>query len=160
MAARLLPPHRAPSGDLGFFARCAGTLFIDRRSRASTEETARRMEETLAAGVPVLLFPEGTSSDGSTVLRFHPSLFEPAVRLGAAMTPAAIAYRARGAAERELCWFGDAGFTAHFVRTLGYAGLHADIDLHPDRVTSTERKSAALEAHEKVEAMRRRMRTF
>jgi 1-acyl-sn-glycerol-3-phosphate acyltransferase len=142
----------------GFFARAGGSIFVDRRSRASTESVARQIVRTLEAGVPVLLFPEGTSTDGSTVQRFHPSLLDPAVSLQCDMAAAAIGYRARGVEERELCWYGDASFAPHLLLTLGRDGMVAEVEFHPDRGSYTERKSAALDLHDKVEAMRVRMR--
>ncbi len=81
----------------GWCARAGGTIFIDRQSRASTERVARQMAEALEAGVPILLFPEGTSTDGSSVLRFHPSLLEPAIHQEQEITAAAISLsRSRG----------------------------------------------------------------
>ncbi len=142
---------------IGFFARAAGTIFIDRGSRASTEEVARRIMAVLDAGIPVLLFPEGTSTDGSVVLRFHPSLLEPATRLGAEMTAAAVGYHASGGTERQICWYGDASLLPHVLRTLGQAGLAAEVEFFPERDPFTERKMAALGLRERVEAIRRRM---
>ncbi|MGB7168609.1 MAG: lysophospholipid acyltransferase family protein [Acidobacteriaceae bacterium] len=141
----------------GWCARASGTIFIDRQSRASTERVARQMGETLAAGVPVLLFPEGTSTDGTSVLRFHPSLLRPAIEVAAEIAPAAIAWRVRDGEEREMCWYGDASFVPHLLRTLGRTGVAAEIQFHPDRTVYAERKAAALDLHEKVEAMRVRM---
>ena len=142
---------------LGFFARCGGTIFVNRQSRASAEDVARQMAEVMGTGVPVLLFPEGTSTDGSSVLRFHPTLLEPAVELGSATTAAAIAYRASGVDERKLCWYGDDPFLPHLLRTLTLADLAAEVEFYPERAVAADRKVAALELRERVEAMRRRM---
>ncbi|MGA8111039.1 MAG: lysophospholipid acyltransferase family protein [Acidobacteriaceae bacterium] len=143
----------------GFFARAGGTLFIDRQSRASTEQVAGHIAAALATGIPVLLFPEGTSTDGSAVLRFHPSLLEPAIRAEADIAAAAIAYRAADRPERDLCWFGDAPFLPHLLRTLGYRGVTATVEFYPEPAAYTDRKAAALEVQEKVEALRKRIKT-
>jgi 1-acyl-sn-glycerol-3-phosphate acyltransferase len=142
----------------GWCARWGGTLFIDRQSRASTEQIARQMEEALEAGVPILLFPEGTSTDGSSVLRFHSSLLAPAIDRGDEITAAAIAWRVRGGEERDVCWYGDASFLPHLLRTLGRADIEAGIEFHPNRGVYAERKAAALDLREKVVAMRLRMK--
>jgi 1-acyl-sn-glycerol-3-phosphate acyltransferase len=141
----------------GVLARCGGTIFVDRQSRSSAEEAARRIAAVLEEGVPVLLFPEGTSTDGSTVLRFHPTLLEPAVQRSMEMTAAAIGYRAHGADERDLCWFGDAPFLPHLLRTLARARVLAEVEFFPERNAQPDRKTAALELRERVEAMRKRM---
>jgi 1-acyl-sn-glycerol-3-phosphate acyltransferase len=142
----------------GFFARCGGTIFLDRQSRTSAEKAAAQMASVLQAGVAILLFPEGTSTDGAEVLRFHPTLLEPAVQLRQEITAAAIGYRAHGVEERDLCWFGDAPFFTHLLRTLGRGSISAEVEFFPDRLAYSDRKSAALELREQVDAVRRRMR--
>ena len=64
----------------GWLAHAAGTIFVDRERRFSTE-FVNGIHEAIAAGLPVVLFPEGTSSDGSTVLPFKSALLESAVQL-------------------------------------------------------------------------------
>lgn len=142
----------------GFFAACGGTIFLDRQSRLSADAVSAEMAEALDAGVAVLLFPEGTSTDGSEVLRFHPTLLEPAVQKGLEIAAAAIAYRVRGGEEREVCYYGDISFVPHLLKTLGRSGVRAEVEFYPERKVYGERKTAALDLQEKVEAMRRRMR--
>ncbi len=140
----------------GLFARCAGTIFLNRQSHTSADAVAAEMAEAMESGVPVLLFPEGTITDGSEVLRFHPTLLEPAIRKGLEIAPAAIAYRLRGGEERDLCYYGDISFVRHLLRTLGRVGIAAELEFYPDPAVYEERGAAALDLHDKVEAMRRR----
>jgi lyso-ornithine lipid O-acyltransferase len=141
----------------GFLARCGGTIFIDRQSRSSTEDVARRIAEALRTGVPVLLFPEGTSTDGSEVLRFHPSLLEPAIRIEAPINAAAIGYRLPGGRESDLCYYGDIHFVPHLLETLGRSGVSAEVKFYPEAETYQDRKTAALSLREMVIALRRDM---
>ncbi len=142
----------------GFFARCGGTIFLDRQSRTNAEKVTRQMAAVLESGVPVLLFPEGTSTDGASVERFHPTLLEPAVDLGQEMTAAAIGYRAQGREESDPCWYGDAPFLPHLFHTLSLPSIAAEVEFHPDRNIYADRKIAALELREQVEAMRQHMK--
>ena len=142
----------------GFFARCGGTIFLDRKSRASAELAAQQIQQVLGVGVPILLFPEGTSTDGTEVLRFHPTLLEPAIQLQEEIAAAAIAYRAHNVDERDLCWFGDDPFLPHLLRTLTRSRITAHVEFFPDAKAYPDRKSAALELHDQVEAMRKRIR--
>jgi 1-acyl-sn-glycerol-3-phosphate acyltransferase len=138
----------------GEAARVGGTIFIDRRSRASTGEVARQISDRLQLPVPVLLFPEGTSSDGSQVLRFHSSLFEPAVVAGAPVTAAAVRYvLGNGAQERDLCWFDDTLFLPHLWKALGTAAFSAEVAFGEPRVYS-DRRIAADVSHDEVASMR------
>ena len=138
----------------GKAARTGATIFLDRRSRASTMAVAREIAERLRLNIPVLLFPEGTSTDGSTVLRFHSSLFEPAVAAQAPITAAAVRYILHdGSRERDLCWFDDALFLPHLWKTLGTSGFSAEVafgepNYYPNR------RAAAAATHAEVAAMR------
>ena len=140
----------------GEAARSGGTIFIDRGSLASAEKVAALIADRLALPTPTLFFPEGTSSDGSSVLRFHTRLFEPAIRAGAPITAAAIRYElAAGAEERELCWFGDDPFLPHLWKTLGVAGFVASVRFGEAHIYS-DRRSAASSTREEIVAMRAR----
>jgi 1-acyl-sn-glycerol-3-phosphate acyltransferase len=138
----------------GLAARAGGTLFIDRASRASAAAVAAEMAERLKLPIPVLLFPEGTSTDGSQVLRFHPTLFDPAVKTAAPVTPAAVRYVIeRGVPERELCWFGNAPFLSHLWKALGTPGFSAKVTFG-NASTYASRREAARAAHAQVCEMR------
>ena len=66
---------------VGWIATLAGTIYVDRSRRSETHTIQPEIQSALAAGLRLFLFPEGTSSDGSCVLPFHSSLFQPAVDL-------------------------------------------------------------------------------
>ncbi len=138
----------------GEAARVAGTIFLVRGDRSSAEAAAAEIARRFALAVPVVLFPEGTSSDGSRVLRFHSRLFQPAVAAAAPVTAAAVRYVLEdGTPERELCWFGDAPFLPHLWKALGAAGFSAELTFGSARVYP-DRRTAAAETHAEVETMR------
>jgi 1-acyl-sn-glycerol-3-phosphate acyltransferase len=88
------------------------------------------------------------------VLRFHSALFEPAIVAGAPVTAAAVRYvMDDGANERDLCWFGDAGFVPHLWRALGASGFSAHVTFAEPRMYP-DRRSAAATTHEEVAGMR------
>lgn len=135
----------------GKAARAGGTLFIDRASRASAGKVAELIGERLKRNVPVLFFPEGTSTDG-TMLRFHSRLFEPAVWAGEPVTAACLGYAADdGTPEKELCWFGDATLGPHLLKVLKKRGIRAELRfgsprVYPDRRTAAEATFAEISA--------------
>jgi 1-acyl-sn-glycerol-3-phosphate acyltransferase len=138
----------------GKAARTGGTLFLDRSSIASAEKVSAMISERLRLPVPVLFFPEGTSTDGSSVLRFHSRLFEPAIVDGAPVTAAAIRYEIEdGTPERELCWYGDEPFLPHLVKTLKTAGFSAVLRFGEPQIYS-DRREAADKTHAETVAMR------
>src|SRR5438046_8692812 len=60
----------------GWLARAAGTIFVDRERRLSSPAIVDLVHRAIAGGSVVILFPEGTSSDGSTVLPFKSALLQ------------------------------------------------------------------------------------
>jgi lyso-ornithine lipid O-acyltransferase len=139
---------------LGLLAALGGTVFLDRSSAASAAEAVAIIQELLDAGVLVLVFPEGTSSDGAEVLRFHASLFEPAVRVGAPVAAAAIRYSAgAGATEKDLCYYGDISFAPHLFETLQLPKIAATLQFASTDVFD-DRKRAAAQIHESVVELR------
>lgn len=141
----------------GILARCGGTIFIERNRASVLDSVSCRIHEALNARLPILLFPEGTSTDGSTVLPFFPALFEAAVQTGSSITSAAIAYSAEGATEADLCYYGDITFATHLPTAMARHGVTAHIAFaaptqYPDR------KTAAKTAREQVLTLRSTLR--
>ncbi len=138
----------------GKAARVGGTIFLNRSSLASAMTVAEQIAERLRLPVPVLLFPEGTSTDGTRVLRFHSRLIDPATTAGAPITAAAIRYAiGGGVAERELCWYGDEGFVTHLWRVLGVAGFAAQLRFGEPRIYRG-RRAAADQTHAEITVWR------
>jgi lyso-ornithine lipid O-acyltransferase len=127
----------------GGLARAGATIFLDRASQKSASAAVSEMARRLEIPVPILLFPEGTSSDGAQVLRFHARLFQPAVEAQAPVTEAAIGYRhTDGAGEEEICWHGNADFVPHLWKVLGIRGICARIRFGQPKMYSDARMAA------------------
>ena len=141
----------------GKAARSGGTIFLDRSSLASAMSVADQMTERLKLPIPVLLFPEGTSTDGRQVLPFHPRLIDPATTAGVQITAATIRYIIEdGTPEQELCWYGDESFLTHLFKTLGVPGFSARVRFGQPRVYS-DRRAAADATQAEITAMRVQM---
>jgi 1-acyl-sn-glycerol-3-phosphate acyltransferase len=93
---------------VGWLAARAGTLFIHRRKRNDAARVNERVSRALQAGEVFAVFPEGTTSDGSTLFRFHASLVEPALEVEAAVQPIALWYdRSDGTLCTEVAYDGE-----------------------------------------------------
>jgi len=101
---------------LGYLARATGTLFLRRGDPEDARRLAERMSWRLRRGHRLALFPEGTTTTGDRVLRFHSRLFQPA-RLTAAVVQAA-ALRYTGVAATLAPFVGDDDFVPHLWRLL------------------------------------------
>ncbi|MDX6770752.1 MAG: lysophospholipid acyltransferase family protein [Elusimicrobiota bacterium] len=103
---------------IGALASSAGTLFLRRGSSVSAAAATQEAVLRLASGRSVAVFPEGTSTDGESVLPFKASFFDAAARLGCEVQPVAVFYP-RGAGDPAVAPFiGDDEFFPHLLRVL------------------------------------------
>jgi len=147
-------------GGLSYFgkaARACGTIFLDRSSLESAVSVADQMIERFKLKIPVLLFPEGTSTDGVQLLPFHPRLIDPATSTGTQITTATVRYVLKGGRpEKELCWYGDEPFGTHMLKILGVAGFTPMVRFGEPR-TYPDRRAAADATRAEIAAFRAQM---
>lgn len=138
----------------GTLARAGGTIFVDRSSRASAESVTEIISERLKGPVPVLFFPEGTSTDGSRLLRFHSRFYTPAVDMAIPVTAASVRYIFNdGTPEHEICWYGDASFLPHVLKMLHLGDFSVEISFGEPHIYLS-RRAAADATYREIEAMR------
>jgi lyso-ornithine lipid O-acyltransferase len=140
---------------IGLIARLGRTVFVS-RSRASTGKERDSMRSVLQAGDNLILFPEGTSSDGSRVLPFRTSFFAAAAVQrdqrwpeGPLIQPVSVVYDRLGglpagrASRPVFAWYGDMDIASHFWRLTQNIGLRATVLLHTplDPALFTDRKA-------------------
>lgn len=134
---------------IGALAAAAGSYFIRRGSNA-TQTLTDRMEPCLRAGGRIVLFPEGTTTAGDSVRRFHPRLFAAAGSASAVIQPLALRY-GRAPDGRDVAPFvGDDAFLPHLLQLLGLPGLDVQVILAPAFIASEERGALARRARAAV----------
>ena len=112
---------------LGHLTRLAGCLFVERRSRNNLGRETDDIRQALGAGLNVVIFPEGTSTNGDSVLRFRQPLFQAAIDAKKPVLPVTLNYVSmnREPVTRlnrdRLFWYGDMTFLDHFLG-LGQVG--------------------------------------
>jgi len=130
---------------VSWLARLQRTVFVDRMRRTSIGETASEMIGRLGAGDALVLFAEGTSTDGNRVLPFKTSLLaaaKPSAGTGATASPAqvqtlAIVYThvhgvPLGRSDRPLIgWYGDMEMASHAWELLQAGPIDVSIRLGP-----------------------------
>ncbi len=125
---------------VGTIARLGRTVFVS-RSRQGIGRERDQMQERLRAGDGLILFPEGTSSDGARVLPFHSSFFAAAYgEVSPLIQPVSIVYdRLAGlpvghSSRAVFAWYGDMELAPHVWRLAQWRGkrvtllFHAPID--------------------------------
>lgn len=135
---------------IGWMSELAGTLFIARGGHqvgAVVEGICARIR----GGQPVVVFPEGTTSDGRQVQRFHPRLFAICQQSGLAVQPVALRY-GRGPEPDPLAPFvGDETLAVHLWRLLRHPGLEVEVSfLTPIPVGGLERRHLADETRRAI----------
>lgn len=113
---------------IGWLAWRAGTLFIQRAKKADIARINREMHALLDDGAWVAVFPEGTSTDGSRLLRFLPPLFQPAVEENLPVVPVALQYQTPAGAYTDAAAYADnVSFGASLWRIAGEQEIVAHI---------------------------------
>ena len=136
---------------IGWLTRCAGTLFVDRNRRGDVTAVAAQFQTVIEAGLPVVIFPEGTSSDGGGVLPFRSSLLEPAAANGWPVSTAWIGYWLEdGSVGEEVCYWGDMTFFPHFLNLLSKQRVRARVAFGPALAPGLDRKELSRRLHAEV----------
>lgn len=138
----------------GWLASAAGTIYVDRTRRVAAADAAKKIKAAIDAGLLVVLFPEGTSSDGATVLPFKSALLEPATQCQ--VGTAGISYQVKlGSVGDEVCYWRDMTLVPHLLNLLTKPEVFAGISFSPMRRCEGNRKEIARYLREEVIALRR-----
>jgi lyso-ornithine lipid O-acyltransferase len=139
----------------GFFARLAGTVFVDRERRTHVGQTTNEIQTALDHGALVVLFPEGTSSDGKTILPFKSSLLEPAARNPHSLFASLIQYELEdGDVSEEICYWKDMTLVPHAFNLLSKRTIHASVSFTQLRDSSSDRKELARQLHSEISRLK------
>ena len=118
---------------LGPMAEMGGSIFVERRQRSRIEQDMANMTDVLRAGHNVVIFPEGTSGDGHSILPFKKGLLTAAVNAGVDVLPVVIKYteidgeKFSRANSDKVCWHGDMTFAPHFLEALQLKGVKVEV---------------------------------
>ncbi len=133
---------------IGLLCRAVGTIFVDRENRRDLVRVNAATGRAMREGVGVVLFAEGTSSKGATVLPFKPGLLERAARSELAVAYAALSYRVRRGetpAHLSVCWWGDMTLIKHLVGLTKLSAIEATLVFGRAPVRAADRKQLARE---------------
>lgn len=143
---------------IGWLARQAGTFYIIRGDRKASAGVAERMSAAFGGRQSVILFPEGTSTDGQGVRAFHARLFAAAIETGCLVQPVSVNYPDhKGSIHGAAPFIGEDTLLQHIWRLLRARGeFIVDVQFLPPEppvgLTAralAERSRAAIVAHRK-----------
>lgn len=130
---------------IGHLSRVTGTLLIDRAAKRDLLRVGRDIEERLAGGGGVIVFPEGTTGRGDALLPFKTPLLEVAVRAGLPVWYGTVSYRLPDGSlpGDAVVWWGDAELLPHLARLLRVPRIEAVLTFGPEPLTAADRKLLA-----------------
>ena len=111
---------------IGFMADYTGVLFVKREDKQSRADTLKGMEEELAKGNNILIYPEGTTTDEAKTLQFKLGSFRLASRLNIPIVPMSIEF-----SKDEDAWVGTTLFLPHFFKTFGKKEVYVKSSIGP-----------------------------
>ncbi len=136
---------------IGRFASAVGTVFVERGRRQSISSVNRVVSARLRSGQSIGVYPEGTTTDGSCLLRFHSNLVQAALDAGAPVIPVAIDYRQDGRPTAAAAFVGEMTLIESLWRILVTPRLTARLHwLPPVDCTGQTRQAIARRARAAV----------
>jgi len=130
----------------GTMARMGGTIFIDRGRKRDTVRVLSEIENAFLRGDSVVVFPEGTSTEGSTIIPFKSSLLASAATQGNPVYWLTVSYQTPHGgdlARDHVCWWGDAAFLPHFIGLCKLRRIEALITFGDAPIQAQDRKALA-----------------
>ncbi len=137
----------------GRIIRDMGTVSIDRKNRRDIQCAGEEIIKRLDDGEGVIVFPEGTSTTGETVLPFNSSLLQFAAVKNIPVSYASISYQIPPGdmpANQAVCWWEDISFFEHLWRIFKQKEFTAIINFGDEPIMRSDRKALANELHDRV----------
>ena len=149
-----LPLRYSPKSDikrwpvLGWYIGLSRPIWTDRTSKGASKKVLRDFAKTVNKGMYLIVYPEGTSTDGkSGILPFKSTSFEAAITVKAPIIPVLIHYKQRRG-EPTICWYGDMTLLPHVWQLLGFPSIEAELHfLRPILPEGRSRKELASHVH-------------
>jgi lyso-ornithine lipid O-acyltransferase len=148
---------------VGWMTTMSGTVYVARGHGGSAMRARQGMQAAVDAGLPVVFFPEGTTTNGSQMLKFHSGLLGQVIESGAAVTAAYLRYSLSAengsnvSVADDVCYWGDRKMLAHIFKFLGLRGVKAEVRFAEEPIAFSSdrlhRKMAAVEARSAVAAL-------
>jgi 1-acyl-sn-glycerol-3-phosphate acyltransferase len=145
---------------LGWITAQAGTVYVERADvkggqKQTHAEVNAMMAVAFRSGLPVLFFPEGTTTSGDVVLPFRRGLFNSVVVDRVPVKTAALAYEIDAcnvgcSVGEDVCFVRDAEFGPHLFRALGLKRVKVRVRFGADEVAGEDRFALALHARDRV----------
>ena len=128
---------------IGALARLTGTLFIQRHSHKAAHETQQYLAQTLSNQETIVIFPEGTTTNGHNMQAFKPALFEASRLANCLIQPVAIRYWRNNVLDPIAPYIDDDAFVTHLWRVMRAKQTKVNIHFCPTLQSTAPRRTLA-----------------
>lgn len=138
---------------VGTMVRNMGTIYVNRERRRDIPRAGQEVIEKLSHGEGVIVFPEGTSSKGETVLPFNSSFLAFAAQTDVPVSYVSISYRTREGDPRPseaICWWDETPLLKHILQLFSLPRFTAILNFGDEPIVNADRKQLASELRERV----------
>jgi len=144
---------------VGWLAHQLGTVFVQREKRSDAKRIMHELANRLLAGEMMCVFPEGTTTDGQSLLPFHANMFQAAVSASCPVQPICLMYEdAQGRQSTVPAYIGDMSLNDSLNALLSAGALTAHLYVCNPLAPGADRRLLASEAQASVDAALQRMR--
>ena len=123
---------------VGWLVTLVGTLYIERGRRHAVAAMNQRVRDRLEAGETIVVFGEGTTGDGFSVLPFHSNLIAPALEVGCEIWPVGLRYTEAGTQTSAAGFVGDMGLVTSLWNILVARDIAVEVACLPGFIASAE----------------------
>lgn len=130
---------------VGWLCTGVGTLYIERGKRSEALRARQTIAKEVERGVLIAFCPEGTTTLGNSLQRFHSALFQPALDAAATLQPVALRYLdVAGSHTDAAAYAGDASFMESLWTIVSTRHMVAELKLlEPISALGQTRRSLA-----------------
>lgn len=152
----VFPIRFAPKAEMrswplfGLLTALSRPVWVDRKNPVRAAQVSGEIRETLDHDLSMLVYPEGTSTDGRHgLLPFKSTAFEAAIRTKSPLLPVLIFHKECPAGAFDPAWYGDVGFLPHIWGVLGLKEIHSCVYIMPEvtPLPGESRKELAARMH-------------
>jgi 1-acyl-sn-glycerol-3-phosphate acyltransferase len=123
---------------VGQLVTLVGTLYIERGRRHAVAAMNQRVRDRLQAGETIVVFGEGTTGDGFSLMPFHSNLIAPALEVGCEIWPVALRYTENGVQTAAAGFVGDMGLVTSLWNILVARDVAVEVACLPGFAASAE----------------------
>jgi 1-acyl-sn-glycerol-3-phosphate acyltransferase len=136
---------------VGWLAQQLGTVFIQREKRSDAKRIMHELSDRLSAGELMCVFPEGTTSNGLTLLPFHANMFQAAVSAGSPVQPVCLMYEdAQGRQSTAPAYIDDLSLGQSLDALLRGGPLTAHVYVGEALASGVDRRTLAAQAEQAI----------